>query len=145
MMDEYPEDYLQVYQYIFYRHYPIEDDNPFFRTPIEDRDEMIAKQIEMNFSLEDDVVIAATDLCVSLWSTETSRAYEGIKIFLDNMGKSLATEKITFGRDGSATAMLRMAEKYDAVRQSFKGASEDLKQEQSSKVRGAKKLAYDED
>jgi hypothetical protein len=79
-----------------------------------------------------------------MYQTPTYRAYEGIKIFLDNMGKSLATEQLTFGRDGSSSALLRMAEKYDDVRQSFKGVYKDLMEEQQSSVRGGQNLAYDQ-
>ena len=60
------------------------------------------------------------------------------------MGKSLATETLTFGRDGSSSALLRMAEKYDDVRQSFKGVYKDLMEEQQSSVRGGQNLAYDQ-
>jgi len=79
-----------------------------------------------------------------MYETPTYRAYEGIKIFLDNMAKSMKTESLTFGRDGSAPALLRMAEKYDAVRQSFKGVYRDLMEEQQSSVRGGQNLAYDQ-
>jgi hypothetical protein len=60
------------------------------------------------------------------------------------MAKSMATEELTFGRDGSSPALLRMAEKYDGVRQSFKGVYRDLMEEQQSSVRGGQNLAYDQ-
>ena len=56
----------------------------------------------------------------------------------------MKTESITFGRDGSGPALLRMAEKYDQVRQSFKGVYKDLMEEQQSTVRGGQNLAYDQ-
>ena len=56
----------------------------------------------------------------------------------------MATEQLTFGRDGSSPALLRMAEKYDQVRQSFKGVYRDLMEEQQSSVRGGQNLAYDQ-
>jgi hypothetical protein len=37
-----------------------------------------------------------------------------------------------------------MAEKYDGVRQSFKGVYKDLMDEQQSSVRGGQNLAYDQ-
>ena len=83
-------------------------------------------------------------MCNKLYETPTYRAYHGIKIFLDNMARSLATEQLTFGRDGSSPALLRMAERYDEVRQSFKGVYRDLMEEQQSSVRGGQRLAYDQ-
>ena len=56
----------------------------------------------------------------------------------------MATEKPTSGRDGSATALLRIAERFDAVRQGFKGVYRDLQEEQQSSVRGGQRLAYDQ-
>jgi hypothetical protein len=60
------------------------------------------------------------------------------------MATFMATEKPTSGRDGSATALLRIAERFDAVRQSFKGVYRDLQEEQQSSVRGGQRLAYDQ-
>jgi hypothetical protein len=79
-----------------------------------------------------------------MYETPTYRAYNGIKIALDNMATFMATEKPTSGRDGSATALLRIAERFDAVRQSFKGVYRDLQEEQQSSVRGGQRLAYDQ-
>jgi hypothetical protein len=56
----------------------------------------------------------------------------------------MATEQVTSGRDGSATAILRIAERFDQVRQSFKGVYRDLQDEQQSSVRGGQNLAYDQ-
>ncbi len=78
-----------------------------------------------------------------MYETETSRAYYGIKTQLDYMADVLSTERPTFGRDGSATALLNIAKNFDAVRQSFKGVFKDLKEEQQSTVRGGQNLAYD--
>jgi hypothetical protein len=60
------------------------------------------------------------------------------------MAKFMATEQVTSGRDGSATAILRIAERFDMVRQSFKGVYRDLQDEQQSSVRGGQNLAYDQ-
>jgi hypothetical protein len=79
-----------------------------------------------------------------MYETPTYRAYQGIKIALDNMAKFMATEQVTSGRDGSATAILRIAERFDMVRQSFKGVYRDLQDEQQSSVRGGQNLAYDQ-
>lgn len=144
IMDEYPEEYLQIYTYLFYMTCPNPDFNPFFDAPEEDKEAIILRELKVDFSLDDELIISALAKCKKLYETPTYRAYQGIKIFLDNMAMSMATETLTFGRDGSSPALLRMAEKYDAVRQSFKGVYKDLMEEQQSSVRGNQNLAYDQ-
>jgi hypothetical protein len=144
IMDEYPDDHIKIYSYLFYMTCPNPDMNPFFDIPETDKEELILKEIDAEFSVEDDLIIAGLKMCERLYQTPTYRAYLGIKIFLDNMAKSMATEQLTFGRDGSSPALLRMAEKYDGVRQSFKGVYRDLMEEQQSSVRGGQNLAYDQ-
>jgi hypothetical protein len=144
IMDENPDDHLKIYAYLFYMTCPNPDMNPFFDIPEEDKEHLILKEIDADFSLDDEAIVHALAMCKKMYETPTYRAYQGIKIFLDNMAKSMATEQLTFGRDGSSPALLRMAEKYDAVRQSFKGVYKDLMEEQQSSVRGGQNLAYDQ-
>jgi len=144
IMESYPDEYLQIYAYLFYMTCPNPDMNPFFDVPEEDKESFILREIDADFSLDDDLIVKGLAKCKSMYETPTYRAYQGIKIFLDKMGKSMATEDLTFGRDGSSPALLRMAEKYDAVRQSFKGVYKDLMEEQQSSVRGGQNLAYDQ-
>lgn len=143
IMEKYPEDHLRIYMYLFYMTCPNPDMNPFFDVPEVDKEEVILKEVEADFSTDDSEIVYALDMCKKMYETPTYRAYLGIKIFLDNMARSLATEQLTFGRDGSSPALLRMAEKYDEVRQSFKGVYKDLMEEQQSSVRGGQRLAYD--
>ena len=44
-MDDYPEDYLKIYQYLFYMTCPNPDMNPFFYTPDIDKENLIMQQI----------------------------------------------------------------------------------------------------
>lgn len=143
IMEKYPEDHLRIYMYLFYMTCPNPDMNPFFDVPEVDKEELILKEVEADFSTDDSEIVYALEMCGKMYETPTYRAYLGIKIFLDNMARSLATEQLTFGRDGSSPALLRMAEKYDEVRQSFKGVYKDLMEEQQSTVRGGQRLAYD--
>ena len=48
------------------------------------------------------------------------------------------------GRDGNLTSLVNTAAKFDQIRQSFKGAYSDMKDEQQSSVRGGQGLAYDQ-
>jgi len=143
VMDEYPEDYLKVYLYLFYMCCPNPDMNPFFFVPEQDKEYIILKEIEADFSTEDDTIFAALKFCERMYETPTSRAYKGIATMLDRLGRYMENTPITHGRDGNFNSLIAAAKNYDAIRASFKGAYKDLQEEQSSKVRGGQGLAYD--
>ena len=144
IMDEYPEEYIKIYAFLFYMTCANEDLNPYFNMKEEDKEEIIYQDINANFSLEDEKIMYALRRCIELFETPTSRAHKGIKIALDNMADVMTTTKPTFGRDGSATALLKIAEKFDSVRQSYKGVYKDLQDEQQTRTRGGGSLAYDQ-
>lgn|SRR5574343_1224091 len=145
IMDNYPQDYLKVYQYLFYMTCPNPDLNPFFDTPEQDKEELIYQEIEGEFSVEDGDVIRALEMCKKLYETPTVRAYNGIKSMLDKIAKYMESSSIVDGRDGNGAFILRAAKDFYDIRRSFKDTLNDLKEEQNSKVRGNKRLGYDED
>ena len=144
VMDNYPDDYLKIYQYLFYMTCPNPDLNPFFYTPDLDKESLILEQIDAEFSTEDQDVFIALQFCQRMYETPTSRAYKGIASMLDRLGRYMETTPITHGRDGNITALVNAAKNYEAIRASFKGAYKDLQEEQSSKVRGGIGLSYDQ-
>lgn len=143
VMDEYPDDYLKIYLYLFYMCCPNPDMNPFFFTPEVDKEFIILREIEADFSIEDATIHKALLFCEKMYETPTSRAYKGIATMLDRLGRYMETSQITSGRDGNFNSLISAAKNYDAIRSSFKGAYKDLQEEQASKVRGGQGLAYD--
>jgi len=144
IIEKFPIDHVKIYTYLFYMTCPNPDMNPFFDVPEQDKEEMILKEIEADFSTDEDAIVYALAQCKKMYETPTYRAYLGIKITLDNLARVLATEQPTFGRDGSATDLLKIAKEFDGIRQSFKGVYRDLQEEQQSSVRGGQNLAYDQ-
>lgn len=143
VMDEYPDDYLSIYQYIFYMTCPNPDLNPFFFTPDIDKENLVLEQVNAEFSTEDETVFKALKFCERLYETPTSRAYKGISSMLDRLARYMETTTITAGRDGNINSLIAAAKNFDQIRQSFKGAYKDLQEEQSSRVRGGIGMAYD--
>jgi hypothetical protein len=143
VMDEYPDQYLKVYLYLFYMCCPNPDMNPFFFVPEQDKEHLILKEINGDFSTEEDTIFTALRFCERMYETPTSRAYKGIASMLDRLARYMETTTITAGRDGNINSLIAAAKNYEAIRQSFKGAYKDLQEEQSSKVRGGQGLAYD--
>ena len=146
LMDEYKEDdeYLKVYQYLYYMTYPSPDDNPYFHFKASEKEEEIIRAIEGNFSTEDKTIQIALRNLKKMYETPTSRAYDGIAGMLDKLATFMKSEAITTGRDGNMNAIIAAAKNYDQIRQSFKGAYKDLQEEQQSRVRGDKNIGYDQ-
>jgi hypothetical protein len=146
IMDEYNEndEYLKVYSYLFYMTCLNPDLNPYFNMIENEKEDIILEDVDAEFSTEDPLIRLALDKCEKLYETPTSRAYMGIKKSLDNIATYMANTQITDGRDGNISQIRAVAKDFDAIRQSFKGAFRDLKDEQQSSVRGGKGLAYDQ-
>lgn len=143
VMDVYGDQAMKVYAYVFYMTCPNPDLNPFFDVPETDKEDIILKEVDADFSTDDDVVIDALKFCEKLYQTPTYRAYMGLKSMLDRLAKYMETTEIEHGRDGNITALVNAAAKFEAIRQSFKGTMKDLQEEQSH-VRGGQSLAYDQ-
>ena len=144
IMDNYPDTYLSIYQYIFYMTCPDPDMNPFFNVPEHEKEDIIIEEIGLEESPENEEIRKAIDTCKTLYQTPTYRAYKGIKTMLDRLAKYMEQTQIEHGRDGNLTALVNTAAKFDQIRQSFKGAYNDMKDEQKSQVRGGQGLAYDQ-
>ena len=130
VMDEYPDTFMSVYLYIFYMSCPDPDMNPFFNMTEHEKEDIIIEEIEFEESTEDEVIINAMKLCIELYHTPTYRAYKGIKTMLDRLARYMEKTQIEHGRDGNLTALVNTAAKFDSIRQSFKGAYNDMKDEQ---------------
>lgn len=144
IMDKYSKTYMQVYQYIFYMSCPNPDLNPFFNLPEHEKEDIIIEEIKLDESTEDAEIRYALDMCKQMYETPTYRAYVGIKAMLDRLAKYMEVTPIEHGRDGNMNSMINAAAKFEQIRQSYKGAFTDMKQEQESSVRGGAGLAYDQ-
>lgn len=144
IIEEFPEEHLQIFQYVFYMTYPNPDLNPFFTTPELEKESIILREIDADFSTEDDLVQDALKLCRQLYETPTYRAYKGIQSMLDKLARYMEQTPIEHGRDGNINSIVNAAAKFEQIRSSFKGAYSDLMEEQKSTVRGGQGLAYDQ-
>jgi len=144
IMTNYPQEYIDIYAYIFYMTCPNPELNPFFDVIEHEKEELILRQINSTFSTEDQDIINAIAMCTKLYETPTLRSYMGIKNMLDKLAKYMETAPIESGRDGNIMALVNTASKFEQIRISFKGAYKDLLEEQKSTVRGGQNLAYDQ-
>lgn len=144
LMEEYPETYMSIYQYLFYMTCPNPDLNPFFNLPEHEKEDIIVQEIKLEESTEDPKIRYSLDMCRKLYETPTYRAYVGIKAMLDRLARYMETTAIEHGRDGNINSLVNAAAKFEQIRNSYKGAFSDMKEEQESQVRGGAGLAYDQ-
>jgi hypothetical protein len=144
LMEEYPDTYMSVYQYLFYMSCPNPDLNPFFNLPEHEKEDIIVEQVGLEESTEDSKIRYSLDMCRKLYETPTYRAYVGIKSMLDRLARYMETTQIEHGRDGNINSLVNAAAKFEQIRNSYKGAFSDMKEEQESQVRGGAGLAYDQ-
>ena len=143
-MEEYPDTYMSIYQYLFYMSCPNPDLNPFFNLPEHEKEDIIVEQVGLEESTEDSKIRYSLDMCRKLYETPTYRAYVGIKSMLDRLARYMETTQIEHGRDGNINSLVNAAAKFEQIRNSYKGAFSDMKEEQESQVRGGAGLAYDQ-
>ena len=111
---------------------------------LNEKEDIIIDEINLDISLDDPMITHALERCEQLYETPSFRAYKGIKAILDKLARYMEETTIEHGRDGNITALTNVAAKFDAIRQSYKGAFTDMQKEQESTVRGGQGLAYDQ-
>lgn len=139
----FPDNHLKVYGYIFYMCCPSKE-NPYCNLADSIKEDVIIKDLGIDFSLDADCIIEALQKAILLYETPTLRSYNSIKTMLDNLSDYMRDTAVTSGRDGNINSLLRVAEKYDAIRKSFKGVAKDLDDEQNFRARGGQELGYDQ-
>lgn len=144
IMDEFPDQYMKVYGYLFYMSCR-SSYNPYFNLPEEELEETVLEDIEAEFDIEDHTILVALEKCRKMYETPTVRAYKGISKMLDKLATYMETQSITDGRDGNITQLIRAAKEFDSIRKSFKGTLRDLEEETSSRTRGGSSMAYDQE
>ena len=143
--ERYKKDYMQVYLYLHYMTSTNPDNNPFFNYKEYEKESKIFEQLgDVKFSPEDPEVVEGLKFLKEVYSTPISRAYEGAATALDNISDYLKDTSITDGRDGNINQITNTLKNFEMIRKSFKGAYEDLMEEQKSSVRGGQKVAYDQ-
>lgn len=145
IIDKYPDDYIKVFAYIYYTCSPDPTNNIYFNVPDSEREDQIIEDLELEVSTEDDAILKAIKYCTDLYVTPTARAYNGVSKMMDRLAKYMETTEITHGRDGNINSLISAAKNFQAIRESFKGVTKDLEDEQNKlSVRGQQNLGYDQ-
>lgn len=145
VMEAYPKDqYMKIYLYFFYMTCPDKTINPFFHEPADSKEDIIIKEVGIDFSMDELVIKNGLEFCMKRYETETVRAHRGMKNAMDRLGVFLAGVEYSTGRDGSITAVISALKNFADIRESYKKVNHDLEEEQSTSTRGGANRAYDD-
>ena len=143
VMDSFPDDYIEIYKYIFYLTCPDSTMNPYLNLPEEQREEVILADLKPTFYLEDLLILETIEKCKTMYATPALRSFIGAKKMVDKIGKYLDETEITEGKDSNSMAIDRYMSKLSDYWDTYRKMEGELHKEQST-VRGGVKVRYDQ-
>lgn len=141
IMDYYPDNYLEVYAYLFYLTCPDSTMNPYVNQPEDLKEQLIMSDLKPSFSVEDEMIEIAVKWCRKMYETPTHRSWLGAKKMLDKVGEYLNNAEITEGKEGNGMQIDRFMSKLGEYHDVYKKMDNEVKEEQA-KVRGQAKVPY---
>lgn len=143
IIEEFPDDYLEIYKYIFYMTCPDATMNVYYNRPEDQREQEIVHDLQPEFDLEHPMILDTIDRCRRLYETPTLRAFIGAKKAYDRVAKYLADTEITDGKDGNAGTIEKYMKSLKDFRETCTSMEKALQEEQI-KVRGDGYQRYDQ-
>lgn len=143
VMDLFPDDYIDIYKYVFYLTCPDSTLNPCVNLPEGEKEQWIISELKPTFYMDDLYIAEVVKKCKELYETPILRVWRGAKKMVDKIGTLLDEEELTFGKDGNATDIRGMMKELPTYAENFMKLDTMLKEEQA-KVRGGSKVRYDQ-
>jgi hypothetical protein len=142
IMKQYPDEYIQIYKYIFFTTCPDGTINPYVNLPEDEKEAVVMADLSpIKFSLEDDVIIDTLEKCKKLYETPVLRTFVGAKKMLDKVGRFLDSEEITTGKDGNASEIRAMLKELSIYWEHYNKLENVLKEEHA-KVKGDRVVPF---
>ena len=138
------KDYMKVFTFLFYLYCPHPTKNPYVNVPEHEKEELLIRECEIDFSLDEPAFDAAKVYCEKLYLTPTRRFYLDCKVGLEKQGDYLRTTKITTGRDGNDTTYLATLKSVGAINDQFAKVEKAYEAELQAAVRGGGQKSFDE-
>lgn len=111
-------------------------DSPYANLPDTDKEAEISEDVGGEFSLEDDIILAAVDKMNKLFETPLSRLYAGAKKNVDNIGQYLSTTVIEGGLKGNLGDLYRIQTGLIKIAENFKKVEQMKDEEIKTSLRG---------
>lgn len=138
IMDSYPDNYLKIFYYLQYMCSWNPDDNPYLAVKEEEREEAILRDIDADFSTEDEKIFYALEQCEKLFELPSYRAWQAAKCALQNLTEIMKTTKITTGKDGSGPFIMNLIKTLPELNKSFNEAYKTYMEDVKIETRGGK-------
>ena len=138
------ENPLPALSYLYYRYDP---SSTYLNTPEDEIEQVLLDDYPGDYTTEDEVIIEAAAKLEKFYMTPTKRYYQDNKILLEKLGAFGRDNEVSTGRDGNYASMLAQIKSVGKTIEEFKLLEKIVEQEAeelSSKVRGSKRLAYDD-
>lgn len=140
--ETFPDNYLQVYAYLFYMSC-WDSRNIYLNRTDEEREQAIIEDLHIDFSLDDAVIVVALEKCRKLYETPMVRVFSACKGMMDKAAAYLQTAEPRDGKNGNTIDIEKYMNKLPDWADNYEKLGEKLKKEQSS-IRGGKLIAYDQ-
>lgn len=131
LKEEYPEQYLKIFAYLQYMCSWNPEDNPYLAMREEDREASILSDLDIDFSLDDDLIQEALEKCREMFDMPSARIWRSLKIGIDRVSAFIDETIPDSGKDGSMTDYMKALEKinglYENYNKGYKSFMEDVK------------------
>lgn len=138
------ENYMKVYLVLFYMTCPDNKRNPYWQLREHEKEEVILKECEVDFSLDEPIYHEAIEYCNKLYSTPTRRIYLAHKKGMDKVATYIEDTAIKQGEEGNEDTYLDYMMKTAKINEEFKKLERVHEEEVSAALRGGASLAYDQ-
>lgn len=144
IMQKFPDNYIDMYKYIYYMSCPDPVHNPYFNMNEVIREEAVIRDNELDIDTELPEIIIAIAKCGVMYKTPALKAHEAIRGMIENMLEFVRDAKFTSGRDGNVNELLKIGKEFKAIREEYRETTRELHEEQKEAgKRGGGDLAYD--
>lgn len=141
IMDLFPDEYIEIYAYIFFLTCPDKSMNPYRNHPEALRESIILSDLKPTFYLEDLVIEDTIRRCKEMYETTTLRSYIAAKKGVEKISAYLDETEITDGKEGNGMLYDKYMSKIADYNKQYKDLEKELEEEQA-KVRGGASVPY---
>lgn len=101
IMESYPDNYCKIYAYLQFMSSWNPADNPYLAMEENNREEVILRDIDADFSTEDEIIQLALENCKKMHELPSYRLWLTAKKGLDKMKNYLDSVQMRDGKDGN--------------------------------------------
>lgn len=140
------KNYEKTFLILFYMTCPDKTRNPYWEVQEAEKETLIIKECEIDFSLDEPIYEEALIFCRKLYSTPHTRLYESGKIGMDKIADYLKDTQLTKeSNDDAKELYMNMMGRLGKLSEDFSKLKKVHDEEVRAALRGGAKMAYDED